>query len=191
MFESSTAFSLSATLSEQLQTLAEMLATASTREQVYSLILSTAVDTLGAQAAAIFLLNGDALQLEVQQGESELFTRAHHLSPTGQTLALRLVRQGQPIFPGQAPTPVQADLPALPSALALLPLQLDEQPLGLLALDFGDIHDTPVAEQHFLRILAAQGAVALGRAAGQETKRSNAKCATRPISGDSDETNCL
>lgn len=181
MFESSTAFSPSATLSEQLQTLAEMLATASTREQVCGLMLSTAVETLGAQAAAIFLLNGDALHLEVQQGESELFTRARHLSPTGQTLALQLARWGQPIFPGQAPTPAQADLPALPSALALLPLQLDEQPLGLLALDFGDIHDTPVAEQHFLRVLAAQGAVALGRAAGMQELEAQIARHTGPL----------
>lgn len=49
-------------------------------------------------------------------------------------------------------------------ATAVLPLFLDDRPLGVLILDFREPHRFTPEEIQFLRTLAAQSALALGRA---------------------------
>jgi len=54
-------------------------------------------------------------------------------------------------------------------ANATLPMFLDHRPLGIIVLDFEEPHHFTSAERRFLRILAAQCAIALGRAEANQT----------------------
>ena len=66
-------------------------------------------------------------------------------------------------------------------ANATLPMFLDDQPLGVIVLDFTEPHHFTQAERRFLTILAGQCAVALGRAEVRRTLEHTSRGPTRQL----------
>ena len=160
-------------LAERLQDITEALAATRTRGQVFEIVLHPALGALGAIAGTVLLMNGagDRLEVAATQGdaaEGKSFWPNGPLDdqiPTGDA-----VLRHQALF-FEHPQALTAAYPQLEahigkvgvSATAVLPMFLDEQPLGVLTIDFKEPHDFTVEERRFLRTLAAQCAIALGR----------------------------
>ncbi|MFB9993907.1 ATP-binding protein [Deinococcus oregonensis] len=159
--------------SERLQAVTEAFAASRTQEDVFGVILTPALEALNAVAGAVLLVDrtGTHLELVATQGNEEGMqslwqdSPLDSSSPAGDALERR-----EGLFFGHSGALTQA-YPELETrmgrsaavATAVLPMILDDRPLGTLILDFREPHDFTEAEIRFLRTLAAQGAVALGR----------------------------
>ena len=164
------------TLLEQLQLITEQLAAANTAAQVYQIVLEPALRALGAVSGLVMLLDVvnevHCLKTVAQHGHAEGLPSVWQptdLSDTAPTTdALR--RRVPLYFPRSgdlraAYPELEAQTGAIsPVATAVLPMLLDDLPLGVLLLDFREPHDFTAEEQRFLGTLAAQCALALGRA---------------------------
>ncbi|WP_156372790.1 GAF domain-containing protein [Deinococcus sp. Leaf326] len=163
----------SPSLSERLQEVTEALAAVHTPEAVFRVVLAPALDALGALAGAILLVNsaGDRLDLAAAQGNTQGQPSLWQEGVLDDILpASDALRRHQSLFFEHPGDLVQAypDLEARTGgvaavATAVLPMFLDEQPLGALILDFKEPHQFTPKEIRFLRTLAAQSATALGR----------------------------
>ena len=164
------------TLLEQLQLITEQLAAATTPAAVYQIVLEPALRALGAVSGLVMLLN-------LESGVPCLNTVAQHGHVAGvpsiwQPTDLSDTAPSTDALRGRVPLyfshsgDLRAAYPDLeaqtgaisPVATAVMPMLLDAAPLGVLLLDFREPHDFTPEEQRFLRTLAAQCALALGRA---------------------------
>nr|WP_281416251.1 GAF domain-containing protein [Deinococcus aestuarii] len=149
-----------------------MAATHST-EDVFRVVLKPALEAVGAVAGAVLLVDGTRERLETVAAVGyEAGARTPWQDgplgghgPAGDALARR-----EPLFFEQAGDLVRASHSGeartgrvAAGATAVLPMLLDDRPLGVIVLDFGEPHEFTTEEQRFLRTLAAQCALALGR----------------------------
>ena len=152
----------------------EALAAARTREEVLGVMLSPAIQGLGALAGVVLLLDEDAHTLRVAtcQGYVAALPILWQDGPLdNQVPAADVLRTQEALYfedTGEL-TGVYPDLEAQTGAVAsvataVLPMFLDGRPLGTLVLDFEEPHTFTREERRFLRTLASQCAVALGRA---------------------------
>lgn len=162
-------------LSRSLQDITETLASATTEEAVFDVILYPAINALSATAATVLLSAGRGKDLHIaasigqEVGAASIWQNA--LIDDDGPAADALSRQ-TPLFFEQdrdlarAYPNVEARTAATApvAATAVLPMFLDGQPLGSLVLDFQEPHHFSPDEQWFLRVLATQCAIAFGRA---------------------------
>lgn len=158
----------------RLQDVTERLAAARTQEDVFTVVLEPALAALQAIAGAVLLVNGpgDGLELSATCGypeEAQTLWQDGPLDgalPAGDALqrrqALFFEHEGD-LLRTYPDLETRGAIP-LPVATAVLPMVLDEQPLGLLILDFPEPHMFLQDERRFLGTLASQCAIALGRA---------------------------
>lgn len=159
-------------LSERLQSVTEALAAAQTQAEVLRVVMVPALEALDAVAGAVLLVSagGDRLELAAQQppGGAPTLWQDGPLDremPSGDALARRealfFEREGELVraYPVLAAGTAEAAI-----ATAVLPMFLDQRPLGTIVLDFREPHDFTPEEVRFLRTLASQCALALGRA---------------------------
>ncbi|UQN08296.1 ATP-binding protein [Deinococcus sp. QL22] len=161
-------------LSERLQAVTEALAAARTQEDVFEIVLTPALEAMSAIAGVVMLVDetGERLTMAARKGyEAGRQTLWQDGPLDGSVPAADALAQYRPLFFEQ-----QGDLiwayPQLEAqtggvaavATAVLPMFLDDQPLGALILDFTLPHQFTPEEQRFLQTLAAQCAIAVGRA---------------------------
>ena len=160
-------------LVERLQAVTESLAAAHTAQEVFQVVLTRALQALEAVAGAVLLVDraGGRLILAATQGHTEDAQTLWQDGPLdGNVPAGDALRRHEPLFFEQEGELVRAypELEArvggvAPVASAVLPMFLDDQPLGTIILDFKEPHHFTPDEARFLRTLAAQCAIALGR----------------------------
>ncbi|GGL96815.1 ATP-binding protein [Deinococcus aerophilus] len=185
-----------AELSEQLQNITERLAAARTSQQVFAAVLEPTLAALNAVAGAVLVLGpgGDGLDAVTAHRQ------APDRSPLWQGRALAdagpvrdALRRHEALYFGDAgalrraypelETPEldhRADSPA-PVASAVVPMFLDDQPLGALVVEFREPHVFTADERRFLQTLASQGALALDRARLLETLGEQVQSRTRRL----------
>lgn len=158
-------------LGEQLQAATEALASARTQEDVCGVVL---ISALQAVAATILLVDdaGQRLDIVAQQGDGQGVKTLwqdgplHDNVPAGDALerqeALFFEQEGDFL---RAYPELEARMGSVAAGVtAVLPMFLDIRPLGVILLDFSGPHHFTPEETRFLRTLAAQCAIALGRA---------------------------
>ncbi len=165
-----TAREAASSLMTHLQDLTQHLAAARTQDEVFELILRDTLDALWGIGGTVLLVQGDQLQVAARRGQTGVSVwQAGNLAGPGPSAdALRL---NTPLFFG-AGGELAAAYPQLESrtggmaavASAVVPVVEGGRPLAVITLDFREPHDFTPDEQHFLRTLAAQCALALDRA---------------------------
>ncbi|KQR08210.1 hypothetical protein ASF71_20815 [Deinococcus sp. Leaf326] len=141
---------------------------------MFRIVLTPALQALNAIAGAILLVDdmGQRLEIATTQGYEEGAQTLWQDGPLdGNVPAGDALKRHEPLFFEQQGALVQA-YPELEArtggvaavATAVLPMFLDEQPLGAIILDFKQPHHFTSEERRFLQTLAAQCAIALGRA---------------------------
>ncbi|AFZ69189.1 ATP-binding protein [Deinococcus peraridilitoris] len=158
----------------RLQDVTEQLAAARTQEQVFVIVLQPALQALKALAGVVLLVNAakDRLEIAAVQGYEEGAQTIWQNGPlNGNGPAGDVLRKNTPLFFEHQDDLLRAypELAAqsgvtLPVATAVLPMFLDERPLGTLVLDFQEPYRFSDEERRFLRTLASQCAIAFGRA---------------------------
>nr|WP_246363305.1 ATP-binding protein [Deinococcus budaensis] len=160
-------------MGERLQAVTEALAAARTQQDVFRVVLTPARQALNAVAGAVLLTDeaGERLNLAAVEGHAEGVLTLWQAGPLAQNApaADALGRREALLFEHQEDL-VRA-YPQLAArsgsvavvATAVLPMFLDDRPLGVLVLDFREPHHFTPEEVRFLRTLAAQCAVAVGR----------------------------
>ncbi|CAM4128081.1 ATP-binding protein [Deinococcus marmoris] len=160
-------------LSEHLQHVTENLAAASTQDAVFAVILTPALEALQAIAGAILLVNAQQTRLNcaATRGEEAGAPTIWSDGPLSDPVpAADVLRSRKPLFFEHAGA-VQAAYPELEArtgarasvASAVLPMFLGQVALGSLVIEFREPHTFTPEERAFLRTLASQCAVALGR----------------------------
>ncbi|WP_161883530.1 GAF domain-containing protein [Deinococcus alpinitundrae] len=167
------------TLTDYIQEITEALAATSTQRGVLEIVLTPAVEALGAVAGIVLLVDQNDQQMKIagSQGYEDI-TRTiwQEGSLSDNQLITDILRMRQALYFEHAGA-LKAAYPEIESrtggvtaaANAVLPMFLDEQPLGVIVLDFSQPHEFTPAEQRFLTILSNQCAVALGRAQATRT----------------------
>ena len=163
-------------LHEHLQNFTEALAAAGTQAEVLDVVLKPALQALGALAGGVLLVdeNTQTLCMAAHQGYAQGVQTIWQDGPlSAQVPAADVLRTHEPLYfeHAGALVAVYPELEAQTGALAsvattVLPMFLDGRPLGTLVLDFKEPHTFTPQERRFLRTLASQCAVALGRAKG-------------------------
>ncbi|MGY2895085.1 GAF domain-containing protein [Deinococcus sp. UYEF24] len=163
-------------LNEHLQNVTEALAAARTRTEVLDVVLKPALESLGALAGGVLLVEeeGHTLRLVAhtgyvagspiiwQDGPLDAQMPADDVLRTREALYFEHAGELKAVYPE-----LEDHTGALAAvATAVLPMFLDGRPLGTLVLDFKEPHTFTPEERRFLRTLASQCAVALGRAEG-------------------------
>ncbi|ULH17613.1 GAF domain-containing protein (plasmid) [Deinococcus sp. KNUC1210] len=160
-------------LSQELQLMTEALAATRSQDEIFQIIQNAALRVLKATGGAVLLLGdaGSTLNVAASQGwagnESIWQQVPSDLStPAGVALMSKqaLYFERQSVLLETYPQLVERSDASTPAACAVLPMYLDEQPLGVLIVEFQEPHAFPRVERRFLPILAAQCAVAIGRA---------------------------
>ena len=182
------------TLLEQLQPITEQLAAATTAADVYQVVLEPALRALGAVSGLIMLLDKAAddspcLRTVAQHGHVAGVPSVWQPTPLTDTAPTTdALRRRTPLYFSHSGD-LKAAYPELeaqtgaisPVASAVLPMILDGEPLGILLLDFKEPHEFTPEERRFLGTLAAQCAVALGRAHSTATLESQVTRRTRDL----------
>ena len=159
-------------LSVRLQEVTEQLAAARSQAEVFEVVLQPAMQALGAVAATVLLVQDHDLKVRAQRGNDPGGRSIWQDAPrSADTPANDVLGGCGPLFFEEAGA-LSARYPGLEQqtggraavASAVLPMFLDQEPLGTLMLDFQAPHDLTPEERHFLGTLAAQRAIALGRA---------------------------
>nr|WP_246580644.1 GAF domain-containing protein [Deinococcus aestuarii] len=161
-------------MSERLQDVTEALAAARTPEEVFEVVLEPALDALEAIAGAVLLVgaSGDRLEIAATQGYERGAQTVWQDGPLdGNVPAGDALKRHEPLF-FEHEGDLKRVYPELEArtggvaavATAVLPMFLDDAPLGTIILDFREPHEFTPPEKRFLRTLAAQCAIALGRA---------------------------
>ncbi|WP_189092251.1 GAF domain-containing protein [Deinococcus ruber] len=178
-------------LSQELQLMTEALAATSRQDEIFHIIQNAALRVLKAIGGAVLLLGdaGSTLNVAASQGHAEgeacvwQHVPSDHTTPAGVALmsnqALYFEQQND-LLEAYPQFSKRADA-GTPVARAVLPMYLDEQPLGVLIFDFQEPHDFPRVERRFLPILAAQCAVALGRARAVQNLEAQVAGRTRQL----------
>ncbi|GAA5534213.1 GAF domain-containing protein [Deinococcus aluminii] len=154
-------------LGERLQEVTEALAAAQTPEAVFGAALTPALEATGALAGAVLLVGpGGGLERAAVQGQTGEAGWAGGPLEEG-TPAGNALRRGEALFfeqPGDLGGAAPGLWTAAAQATALLPMVLDQQPLGVLVLEWPAPHPFTPEERRFLATLSGQCALALGRA---------------------------
>ncbi|WP_407572878.1 GAF domain-containing protein [Deinococcus altitudinis] len=163
-------------LNEHLQNVTEALAAARTQAEVLDVVLKPALKSLGALAGGVLLVDEDMHSLRLvthqgyvagspiiwQDGPLDAHVPAADVLRTREALYFEHAGELKVVYPE-----LENQTGALAAvATAVLPMFLDGRPLGTLVLDFKEPHTFTSEERRFLRTLASQCAVALGRAEG-------------------------
>lgn len=164
----------SSSLSDRLQEVTEQLAAARTPDEVFRVVLTPALEALKAVAGAVLVVDEGqkTLTLAATQGYEAGAQTLWQDGPLDETVpAGDALKRREGLF-FEHPGELVRAYPELETrtggvaavATAVLPMFLDERPLGTIILDFREPHTFTQDERRFLRTLAAQCAVALGRA---------------------------
>ncbi|WP_407543159.1 GAF domain-containing protein (plasmid) [Deinococcus radiomollis] len=170
-----------ASLAERLQDITEALAATTTQREVIEVVLTPAVQALGAVAGIVLLVDETDQQMKIagSQGYEDGAPTVWQEGPIeDHVLIADILRMKKARYFEDAGA-LQEAYPELESrtgavaavANATLPMFLDEHPLGVIVLDFKEPHLFTPAERRFLTILSGQCAVALGRADATRTLR--------------------
>jgi signal transduction histidine kinase len=176
-------------LNEHLQNVTEALAAARTQAEVLDVVLRPALAALSALAGGVLLADEETqtLCLVAHQGYvagSPIIWQDGPL--VDQVPAADVLRTGEALYfehAGELKV-VYPDLERQTGAIAavataVLPMFLDGRALGTLVLDFKEPHTFTSEERRFLRTLASQCAVALGRAEALRLLRQQLEARTR------------
>ncbi len=161
-------------LTAQLISATQALAAGQTQTEVVTAVLRPALLALGAIAGAVLLVDEDGQRLNVagHRGYDPGTLTIWQDGPfDDQVPAADVLRMRYALYFEHAGA-LKAAYPELERrtgavaavASAVLPMFLDGRPLGSLVLDFTEPHTFTDEEKYFLRTLAAQCAIALGRA---------------------------
>jgi len=180
-----------ASLAEDLQEITVALAAATTEREVIEIVLTPAVEALGAVAGIVLLVDHTDQQLKIagSQGYEDLKLTVWQEGPVeDHVLIADILRMGEARYFEYAGALKEAypDLESRTGGLvavanATLPMFLDKNPLGVIVLDFKEPHHFTLAEHRFLTILSGQCAVALGRAAATLTLETRVEERTRQL----------
>ncbi|GGR34702.1 EAL domain-containing protein [Deinococcus ruber] len=156
------------TLLANLQQVIETLTATSSEADVFQVIVPLALIALGAEAGTVLLLAGDELHAAALYGQNDLVVPWQRgplrmNSPTADAFNRRL-----PLFFDH----LDALLAAYPSlkgpmdgwktvASAVLPILVDDQPQGVIVLDFRQAHAFTELERRFLQVVSTQCGSAL------------------------------
>ncbi|WP_407573019.1 GAF domain-containing protein [Deinococcus altitudinis] len=163
-----------APLAENLQEITEALAATTTQREVIEIVLTPAVQALGAVAGIVLFVDHTDQQMKIagSQGYEDLSLTVWQEGPIDDhVLVADILRMREARYFEHAGALREAypelerrtgTLAAI--ANATLPMFLDHRPLGVIVLDFKEPHHFTPAERRFLTILSSQCAVALGRA---------------------------
>jgi signal transduction histidine kinase len=164
----------SSPLAEYLQEITEALAATTTPREVLEIVLTPAVQALGAVAGIVLLVDHTDQQMKIagSQGyEDDTLTLWQEGPIEDHLLISDILRMREALYFEHAGALKAAypDIESRTGALAaisnaVLPMFLDGRPLGVIVLDFTEPHHFTLDERRFLKTLAAQCAVALGRA---------------------------
>ena len=178
-------------LSEYLQDITEALAATRTHREVIEIILTPAVQALGAVAGIVLLVDETDQQLKIagSQGYQDGTLTLWQEGPVedhvliADILRLRESRYFEQVGALKEAYPeLEARTGALAAvANAVLPLFSDGRPLGVIVLDFKEPHTFTPAERRFLEILASQCAIALGRVEATELLEARVEERTRQL----------
>jgi signal transduction histidine kinase/GAF domain-containing protein len=161
-------------LNEHLHDVMEALAAALTQTEIVDVVLRPALQALGAIGGAVLLVDetGRYLRLAAHQGyvpgvpiiwqdgSVKASGPANDVLRTREALYFEHAGELIALYPDlEAQTGAVAAV-----ATAILPMFLDDRPLGSLVLDFREPHTFTPDERRFLRTLASHCAIALGRA---------------------------
>ncbi|UBV44183.1 GAF domain-containing protein (plasmid) [Deinococcus taeanensis] len=162
-------------LALRLQDVTEALAWANTEEAVFDVILHPAVEALQASAATVLLAteHGNALRLGATVGYADGAATVWQGALTDDDgPAADAITRRTPLYfeedrelARRYPNVERRTGATAPvAATAVLPMYLDQQPLGVLVIDFLEPHTFSEDERRFMRTLAAQCAIGFGRA---------------------------
>lgn len=161
--------------SDELLAVGRALSPIQPQQDVTDIILRPAINTLGAVAGAVLLINAgqDRLELITRQGYEQNAKTIWQDGPLDRHIpAIDAIRKQEPLFFEDSdalkqlyPQLEQETGAISPVASAVLPILLDGHALGVLVLDFREPHVFTPAEKQFLTTLALQCAVALDRSA--------------------------
>lgn len=162
-------------LNLRLQDITETLASANTEQAVFDVILHPAIQALDASAATMLLGRGGGRNLHVEatvgyaDGQASIWQDAltDDDGPAADALTRRtplFFEHDRELVRAYPNVEARTGATAPVVATAVLPMFLDERPLGVLVLDFQEPYVFTDDERRFLRILAAQCAIAFGRA---------------------------
>lgn len=160
-------------LSDHLQTLTESLAAARTQETVLDVMMTAALAALNAAAGAVLLVDQtkESLTLVAAQGTrdgAQTIWQDSHLG-VQQRAGDAVVRREALFFEhtgdldGASPGLDARTIGSTAVGIAVLPMVLEDRPLGVIILEFNEPHPLTPDEIRFLRTIAAQGALGLGR----------------------------
>jgi PAS domain S-box-containing protein len=162
-----------------MQALAEALSPALTASDVAEAVFGYLLPVTGASAGTLVLRteDGEALELVGAVGFSETSLHAYERIPLDASVpSAQVVRTGQPLWIGSLARAAQsfpcvAERPIGHGSLAVLPLLLEDQATGALALAFPEEKSFEPDERLVLMAVAGQCAVALHRAAAFAVER--------------------
>ncbi|SMB85307.1 sensor histidine kinase [Deinococcus hopiensis] len=161
-------------LGERLQHITEVLAAANTQDMVFEAVLHPALDALRASTATVLLADREGQRLEREallgypEGDASIWQSALVEDDGPAAEALRIggalfFPEVQDLVKKYPNLEARMGATAPVAATAVLPMFLDRRPLGVIVLDFQEPHHFTLEEQRFVRILAAQCAIAFGR----------------------------
>ena len=178
-------------LATYLQDITEALAASDTEREVIEIVLTPAVKALGAVAGIVLLVDETDQQMKIggSQGyEDGALTLWQEGPIADHVLISDILRMKEALYFEYAGALKKAypDLESRTGILevvanAVLPMFLDNQPLGVIVLDFTEPHTFTPAERRFLTILSGQCAVALGRAQVTATLEARVEERTRQL----------
>jgi PAS domain S-box-containing protein len=154
----------------RLQGLTQRLAAVRTQDEVVNLVLYDALEAVGAVSGTVLLAQDERLQVTARRGQSDASVW-QEVGLAAPVPSADVLRSNTPLFFRErgALTAAYPQFEARSGgvaavASAVLPMVERGRPLGVIVLDFQAPHDFSVDEEHFLRTLAGQCALALDRA---------------------------
>jgi PAS domain S-box-containing protein len=166
---------------ERLQEVTVKLAREIQPGRTVDVLLDNALPALGADAAAVGLIDHGSGQLELagSAGYSDAIDRFRRMPLDADLPITEVVRTGEPLWL-EGGDELRRRYPVLPGArsqfasLAIVPLALGSVPFGAIVLSFREPHEFPPVERAFMFAITAQAARALERGrlfAGERRRR--------------------